>query len=112
MSCRGGFQRYGASRDTVGREGLWGDAEMQCCGHFPKCWQWNGTQSRSRQETKFLSFLIAYEPELSLQPSPATTHCFLFTLQTGKATLSTAPLQIFYTQPYLRAQQHWAHGCR
>lgn len=101
ISClaEGDFRDMGLAGTRL--VGLWGDAEMQCCGHFPKCWQWNGTQSRSRQETKFLSFLIAYEPELSLQPSPATTHCFLFTLQTGKATLSTAPLQIFYTQPYL-----------
>lgn len=57
-----------------------------------------GTQNRVRQEGKFLSFFIACKPDLSLQPSPATIHYFLFTLQTGKATLSAGPLQIFYTK--------------
>lgn len=42
-----------------------------------------------------LSFLMTQQPEITIQPSPATARCSLFTLQTGKATLSTARLQIF-----------------
>lgn len=43
----------------------------------------------------FLSFPMTQQTEMSIQPSPATARCSLFTLLTGKATLSTAHLQIF-----------------